>query len=56
MWEYDLPLGGPGEITCSEEGANHDAAPFLVIAYLPAPKRHGVLRHNNQSGKNGKGG
>ena len=38
MWEYGLLLGDPGEITCSEEDAQHNAAPFLVIAHLPAPQ------------------
>ena len=56
MWDYGLVLGDPDAITCSEEGAQHNAVPFLVITHFPAPKCHNVLCHNNQPGQKEKGG
>ena len=38
MWEYGLPLGDPGKITCSEAGTQHEAAPLLATVHLPPQK------------------
>ena len=41
---------------CKKMGVNFFVSALLVIARLPAPKRHGVFHHNNQPGQKGKGG
>ena len=56
MWEYGLPLGEPGQKACGGCQRNRVQHRLLVIAHLPAPKRHVILCHNNQLGQKVKGG